>query len=452
MQIGASVARRFVLERHEEYDLDGVTRFVARDTRLDRLVNVDFLTTLAPSAVVTAASRARVLRDKRLARVLAVGRERLQGSTKQVAYVVTERPDGVHVGDLLGLVQFAPATAAAVVGEAAAGLQAASLAGEHHGQIRPRALTVTESGRVIVSGFGVDGELAAQAGRKRGRDERSDAVALAKIYLTAVTGLDADDVTPDDLPDDLPAVARSFALAVIKGKGPRTLAEITVALGTGNTAVLRQMAAEAPSLWWPPAPVAEGGFDALNTVDLDVADGYVATTDVTWAPSPDELAVVEDDAEAVAVDTTTGAIAVIDEEVVEPEELLPAPRPRTRFGGAVDDINEFHDIVAEQNLEDKPAVLELVLTRLSERYPSSQALARMAEAARVRARSQAPINAAPLMIGIGLTVLFVGTIIALSTMSKTYIPAERPYENPKQTYPPFTFGIEEPSPSAEVQG
>src|SRR5690606_8032761 len=147
---------------------------------------------------------------------------------------------------------FAPETAAAVVGEAAASLLAAAQAGEHHGWIRAQALTVNDRGRVMVSGFGIDGALAAQAGQGAAHTEKSDAVALAKVYLTAVTGVDADAATVTDLPDDLPAPATKLAKAVIKGSGPKKLADITTALGTGNTAVLRQMVAEAPSLWWPP--------------------------------------------------------------------------------------------------------------------------------------------------------------------------------------------------------
>ena len=120
MQLGSSVARRFVLEREEEYDLPGVTRFVARDSRLDREVIVDIVTAKAPSAVIGAAGRARVLRDKRLARVLAAGRQR-EGD-ERIDYVVSERPSGVRLADLLGTVVFEPHTAAALIGEAAAGI------------------------------------------------------------------------------------------------------------------------------------------------------------------------------------------------------------------------------------------------------------------------------------------------------------------------------------------
>lgn len=421
MQIGASVARRFVLERQDEYDLPGVERYVALDTRLNRLVNVDLITATAPSAVIAAAGRARVLRDKRLARIVAVGRERDEATKKSVPYVITERPAGVHVQDLLGAVQFVPITAAALVGEAAAGLQAAALAGEHHGQIRPRALTVTESGRVIVSGFGIDGELKAQAGATRGRDQKSDARALAKIYLTALTGLDADQVTVEDLPDDVPAAGRKLATAAIKGSGPKSLAEIIAALGTGNTAVLRVMAAEAPSLWWPAPPLLE----APAEVDL-VGNEAVAFPEVVADPADD-----------------TEPQFVVTESPTSTDEI-PIARPKTRFGGAVDDIAEFHDIVAEQNTHDKPAVLEVLFNRLEKRFPASAPLARVAQAVRTRAHTQAPINAAPLLIGLSLTVVFVVTIVAISTMGKTYLPDERIYQNPQNTYPVFTFGPDAP--------
>ena len=435
VRAGSSVARRFVLQQQEDYDLPGLDRWIAHDSRLDRLVNVDFITSTSPTAVVAAAGAARVLRDKRLARVLAAGHQRSDDSarsTKRIPYVVSERPTGVQVADLVGHVVFAPATAAAVVGEAAAALGAAAVAGEHHGWIRPQSLTVTNRGRVLVAGLGIDGALASQSGLSKSATEKADAVALAKVYLTAVTGLDADAVTVADLPDDLPPAALKLAKATIKGSGPKKLADITDALGTGDTGALRVMVAEAPSLWWPPPPVAPIPVEALleqsaTTDELALVPGSVVEGELL--ASADVAVTVPDD--------------VVDAEVVDTDEI-PLARPRTRFGGAVDDIDEFHDIVADQNREIRPTVAQTVTGILASRYPNNPTLARVAQAADKRAETQAPINAGPLLVGLGLTVVVVVGIVALTRFNEPFEPTFDLHNNPINTYPAYTHG---PSPS-----
>jgi hypothetical protein len=515
VHVGATIARRFVLDSEDSYDLVGVQRFIARDNRLDRFVNVDIVTAKAPSAVVAAAGRARVLRDKRLSRVLAAGRERIDGH--HVSYIVTERPGGIHVDELLGRVIFVPAAAAAVVGEAAAALITAAVAGEHHGMVRPQSLFVTDRGRVMVSGMGIDGELAVQSGLSRGRNERADAVALARVFLTAITGRDADAVTVADLPDDLSPAAAKFAKAAIKGSGPKKLADVTAALGVGDTKLLRSMATEAPSLWWPAAPVvapqvvevvaappvamgpaARQGAPApvelpartapptevappteaepatevappteaepptevepeappdgpqpsdyptmeLSPITEDILDA--SSTDVAPARAMDEAAVVT--GEIVTTDVAQRPDDLIEAEIVRTDEI-PVARPRTRFGGAVDDIDEFHDIVDEQNRETKPTVAEVSLLWLRERFPDNPTIERAAEAAHRRAELQAPINPGPLLLGLGLVTLFIIAVMALSSIGQPFDPDFERYNNPQATYPAYTFGPDGPSPT-----
>lgn len=453
MQVGATVARRYLLEREEEHDLPGVRRYGARDTRLNQAVTVDVITSPAPTLVVASAGRARVLRDKRLARVLAAGREAVDG--EQLSYVVTERPDGVALDALLGQVAMMPSVAAAVVGEAAAGLARAALAGMHHGAMRAQAITVTQRGLVKVSGLGLDGELASQARQGRGRSERNDSLALGAIFVEAVTGRPVSEVSVDDLPEDLTEPARDLAVLAIKGRGPTTLAQITRALGSGDASVLRVMALEAPSLWWPAAPAAPvvtaGQGEAVAT------EVTAATEVVTQEAIPADLAVedtVPDD--AAAGEVVTGEIVadevaltteapgeILDAELVPTE---PAPqRARTRFGGAVDDIDEFHDIVAEQNLSPKLSIAEVALTRLQQRFPQSAGLARAVEFAHERASRPAPLNAGPLILGLMLTVLFVVGIVALSHIGKPFDPDYDRHNNPANTYPAYTFTPRVPS-------
>jgi len=441
VQAGDMIARRFRLVRTEEYDIPGATRFFAHDTRLDQAVTVDIVSSLAPTAVVRAAHGAQVVRDRRLTRILAASSERRDA--ERLTYVVSERPAGVRLDELLGQVAFVPATAAAIVGEASAILDAPLRAGAHHGMIRPRSLTVTPRGRVMLSGFGVEGELGSQAHLIRGRTERADAIALARIFVTAVTAMDADDVTTDDLPEDLPEAARNLCEALLRGSGPLTLAQITEALGTGEAAALRALVSEAPRLWWPGAPeyvdvdaVAETEEAEAPAEEAEEAEDVEATD---LAAQPAEVA--ERDAEHDA-DVGDGDGAA--EEPVDPSST----RLRTRFGGAVDDIDEFHDIVAAQNVDSAPSVLEEISERLHRRFPNSAPLADLAAAAHRRAQTVAPFNVGPLLVASLIVLLFVAAVIGASMITR---PIDAPfdgYNNPSQTYPEYTFG-QSPTPTPE---
>lgn len=458
VQAGDKIARRFIVVRSEEADLPGVERYLARDTRLDSDVTLDIVTALAPSAVIRAAHRSRVLRDKRLQRVVAAGVSR-RGDDR-VSYVVTERPRGVRLDGLLGKTAFAPACAAAVVGEAATALAAVLGAGVHHGMVRAAAITVTPKGRVVLSGMGIDGELAAQAGLPKGRTERADAIALAGIYLTALTAKAPADATIADLPDDVPVVARRLCEQVIKGSGPKTLAEVIAALGTGDRHVLRVMVAEAPTLWWS---AAAGGL-AIDTAPVDGEVVDAAPTETVLADDAagdvvdgaDDAAIVDDaavvaDAADLATDlsgpgagtgedTDADPTAMGEELGVTAEPEAPPARPRTRFGGAVDDIDEFHDIVDAQNAVPAPSVAEAVFERLHQRFPASAPLANAAAAAHRRAQASAPLNAGPLLLALLIVTVFVATIVAASLLTAPYVPDFDGQNNPPQTYPEYTIG------------
>ncbi|NTV38902.1 MAG: hypothetical protein HGA51_02955, partial [Demequinaceae bacterium] len=120
---------------------------------------------------------------------------------------------------------------------------------------------------------------------------------------------------------------------------------------------------------------------------------------------------------------------------------LAALRPRTRFGGAVDDLDEFHDIVAAQNEGTQQSVAEAVLERLHQRFPSSAPLANAAAVARRRAQAAAPLNAGPLLVAILLVTVFVAAIVGASLLTKPYVPDFDGYNNPAQTYPEYTVGM-----------
>lgn len=449
VQSGEVIARRFVVVREEQADLPGVTRYQGRDTRLGGDVTIDIITSLAPSSVVRAAQRARVLRDKRLTRVLAAGMER--DGKDRVAYVVTERPDGVRLDELLGKVAFAPLSAAAVVGAAASALRPASLRGEHHGMLRPRGVVVVSPGRVVVTGLGVDGELASQAGLGRGRSEKADAVALAKMYLAAVTCMDPDEVTAADLPEDLSEPARELSKRAIKGTGPHTLDEVIAALGSGDTTQLRVLVAEAPTLWWPrfagglagealeELPEASGA-ESLPVAEPDEA-ALETPEDAEDAPSP------EDDETSPDVEPHPEATATDELPQVDEAATTTAERPKVRFGGgAVDDLDEFTDMVEDQNAVPAPAIMEALLAKLSSRFPQSQRLASLAEAAHKRALTPAPIRPSLFLV---LLMLVVIVFAALSAWDQLQAPFELPggEDSPHEDYPQFTFGPDAPSPT-----
>ncbi|UPU87961.1 hypothetical protein LGT36_012025 [Demequina sp. TMPB413] len=432
VQAGDMIGRRFRLVRSEDYDIPGAAVFTARDVRLHQDVTVHIITSLAPSSVIRAARRAQVIRDRRLTRVLAAGLER-QG-TDRLAYVVSERPSGVRLDALMGEVAFVPDTAAAIVGEAAATLMIPGRSGIHHGMVRARSLTITPRGRVMTSGLGIEGELGSQAGLGRVRSERADAIALARIFVTAVTGLDADELTSDDLPPDLADPARELCEDLLRGSGPLTLKHLTDALGTGKSSALRAVVAEAPTLWWPAAPLASAealpaGSEAAalveQTGDADVVSSDAAEVTVLTADA---------DADAEVAEQTGRAVAPVE----QPDPTT--TRLRTRFGGAVDDIEEFHDIVLEQNAAPAPSVLEAIFERLHQRFPRSAQLAEFAEAARRRAQTSAPFNVGPLVLALLIVTVFVTAVIGASMITQPLDPPDSDFNNPSQKYPEFTIG------------
>ncbi len=457
MQAGDTIGRRFLLVRAENDELPGLARYLAKDTRLNEDVTVDIVTSRAPSAVIRAAQRARVLRDKRLSRVLAAGIDRL--GNERVFYVATERPHGVRLDELLGKIAFTPVSAGAVIGEAAAALEAVVGTGTHHGLVRAAAITVTGKGRVMLSGLGVDGVVAAQSGSVKVTNERADAVALANLYLAAITAMDPAKVTTADIPADVSEEARDLCHALIRGAGPTSLSDVTAALGTGDPLVLRALVAEAPSLWWPRSPAATPPeqLGAAEAADADESLGLQgpAAEPVGFHGDVDpadfdaaDLNSVDLDAELVDAELVNGDLVTAgayDDDVIDGDIVdVAAARPRTRFGGAVDDLDEFHDIVAAQNVGTQQSVAEAILDRLHQRFPASAAFGKAAAVAQRRAHAAAPLNAGPLLLALLLVSVFVAAIIGASLLTKPYVPDFDGHNNPPQTYPEYTFGSTPP--------
>ncbi|MDN4480492.1 hypothetical protein [Demequina muriae] len=431
-------------------------RWVAHDERRDVEVTVDVLASLAPSAVRRAAVRAAQVRDVRFARVIASGRETV--GDERITYVVSERPVGLSIAEVAGHRIVPPRLASSIIGETARALTVAAAAGVHHGYLRASSITVTSAGRIVVSGLDAEGELATQAGLGRGHSEHSDAVALGRLHLALLTGLDPDAVTAAEVPERLPAPARDLALATVAGTGPHTLAEIVQAAGPADAAALRSLRAavrgmpHAPSVASPApprstrAPIIGVTHDTLASAEHEAAAAIAAGLAVpevaqeVRADHVDRAAVLAEQAE--------------DGHVPVPPEVAAQYSKHTRRAAArhADEplaLETWQEITTEQNAEVPPSAAQALLERLERRWPDSAALGTAAESARHRAQRPAPLNSGPVLVGVFLAITVVVAIVALSMLLSPFEPDFDRRNNPPASYPEFTYS---PSPSPSVSG
>ena len=186
---GTVMVDRYRLVQLAATDLAAAEAWEAHDQILDRPVRVTFIDGQYASAALDAARRAALVADPRLSRVLDVGSTDLGAG--QRSYIISEPYRGTTLTEVVsgGLVDAQQARA--VVGEAAAALEAAGQRGVHHLALRPEAVRV-DGHRVVVTGLGID---AALAGVDGGREhvtgagaaaaDARDLVALAYYALTA---------------------------------------------------------------------------------------------------------------------------------------------------------------------------------------------------------------------------------------------------------------------------
>lgn len=454
MEAGATLGRRFLLRRREDHDLPGVLRWVAHDTRRDLDVTVDVLTSRAPSAVRRAAVRAAQVRDVRFARVLASGRETI--GEDRITYVVSERPYGLPLDHVVGRRILPARLAGSIVGEVARALASAAAEGVHHGYLRASSLIVTPAGRIVVSGLATEGELATQAGLGRGQTEAADALALARLHLAMVTGLDPDEVTAADVPPTLPPAAHDLALATVAGSAPSTLPAIARAAGPADAAALRSLRAAMRTLPLAPgmitksrAPSPSAGV-ALAGSTLTSAEHEAAAAVAAGLASPDvarEVRTDHVDRAAIDAERTDGYVPA-------PPEVAAQYSKRTRRAAARDadqplGLETWQEITHEQNAEVPPSAAQALLDRLERRFPQSVALSAAADQARHRAQRKAPLNSGPILIGAFVAVTVIIAIVAFSVLSAPFEPQIDRDTEPPASYPEFTFS---PSPSPSVSG
>jgi hypothetical protein len=148
-QPGIVMVDRYRLVRPAATDLAEAEAWEAEDQILDRPVRVVLVGGPNAAAALDAARRAALVADPRLSRVLDVGTTDLGPGAR--SYVITEPYTGSSLTEIVSRGLVDPQQARAVVGEAAAALEAARARGVHHLALRPEAVRV-DGHRVVVSG------------------------------------------------------------------------------------------------------------------------------------------------------------------------------------------------------------------------------------------------------------------------------------------------------------
>lgn len=179
---GTLLSGRYRVLQRAESDVPGAEGWQATDQILDRAVRVQVLTSGAIGPALDGARRAALIADPRLVRVLDVG------SHEGIGFVVHEQVSGPSLADLVARGPLSADQARAVVGEAAAALEAARRRGVHHLALRPATLHVSEDGRVLVSGLALDAALLGVAEGDARTTSRRDTVALVRLLYAALTG------------------------------------------------------------------------------------------------------------------------------------------------------------------------------------------------------------------------------------------------------------------------
>lgn len=426
MLTGQVLDGRFEALDAVDYDLPGVDRQRGRDTRLNSAVILDTVTSVAPTSVRRAALRAMSVRDPRLARIVAVQ----GGAASAPTTIVSEPLPGVRLDTVLSRRRLPEAKARAVVGEAARALAVASAAGVHHGWVRPACISVDSSGRVIVAGVGVEGELALQAGLRRGKGEAADATALARVFLACITGRDPDSATASDIPESTGDASRALCEKAIAGKSVDSLSALANVLGAFDTRLLRGLPASVDSL--PLSLVGTAKAEQRRKRDrIAAAHRAFRGPRVTGGVTISRETIVEAAVEAEAV---SGAIPLVIQGTpvppagVEPEVLED-----------LHDILTFEAMVDEQVAGARPTIPELFYERLHSRWPNSRRITRRLERAHHRAINGGPINATPIVMVLVAGGLIFLVMTAVTMLSQGFGGADNPGTD-LSNYPSYTYG------------
>ena len=316
---GTTVGGRYRLTRPLVPDLPGAEPWSATDTILDRPVRVDLITGPRTSAALDAARRAALVTEPRLNRILQVTQD------GDLGVVVTSEVEGRTLADLAAAGPLAPDQARAIVGEVAGALEEARRRGLHHLALRPRAVTIDPTGRVIVRGLAVDGALIGLADTRAHAASRRDAIDLTRLLYAALTGrwpapptttgavptfaewsgpgaptsaepdpglpaapaVDSAAVPPAELVSSVPADLDTLC-AVTLGPhedGPHSPGEVVRELEPWRPVHARELFRAADSGGWAPVTRAAGAAGAAGaTIAAGDGAGAVAAGATAWMP------------------------------------------------------------------------------------------------------------------------------------------------------------------------
>lgn len=180
---GTQIAGRYQLIDPVPSDVSGVEVWSASDRVLDRDVQVHLLRQGRTASALDAARRAALIQDERLIRVIDAG------DHEAVPYVITARPEGQSLFELVSHHQFLPVDQArAIIGEAAEAIEAARRRGVYHLVLRPTSILRTSKGKVLVTGLGLEGALLGLDTAPSLVTARTDAMALVANLYFALTG------------------------------------------------------------------------------------------------------------------------------------------------------------------------------------------------------------------------------------------------------------------------
>lgn len=318
---GAAVAGRYRLDRCTG-ERPSASWWAARDTVLDRPVELLAVRGEGVEDVLDAARRAAVVADPRLLRVLDVGTVE-DPDAGEVAFVVTESVAGPTLTDLVAEHgPLPPALVRTVVGEAAQALERARGIGLHHRRLTTDLVLRAADGGIKVAGLEVQAAVAdadappvpgtpsehGPAGAGGASAARQDAVGLVALCYAGLTGrwpavpgvadhLRADGlpraplasgapVPPGDLVDDVPADLDTLCAVTFgpHGDGPHTPGELADQLAPWDSPYTDGRAGGGSS------PARAPGRGAVGTTAAGVTAVAAGTAAARSSAAPPEVA------------------------------------------------------------------------------------------------------------------------------------------------------------------
>ncbi|WP_062204996.1 hypothetical protein [Demequina salsinemoris] len=452
-------AHRFTLASEEAFDLEGATRWRARDERLRRDVDAYVIAPEHGPKVTSAVARISTVRDPRLARVIASGSDTSHDAP--LHFVVVDRPGGTALGPVLRRRNLTPRLAGAIVGSIARALVPLSARGIHHGAVRSGAVTVSKSGVPVLSGLGIDGEIRGLDGDPGQPTEARDATDLVHLYLECLTGLTAGEASLADLPDEVSEDPRALCAATLGGGVPVMLADIVEAFPPDHGALrgfsgavaglpLRAEVAQAEMHETFGRPAA----DIVSSETLAKASRTALVSAAASSVAPDlRPDVTSDRLEAITAalppeEPPEGPDAPEEEPEVEeePPSAPPVEGVPEEERDLFDDLAAFDAMSDEQNAVPSRSVWEAMIEPLHRQWPQSRVLAGMYESAHSRAARPGPIRTRLLLLALGLIAVGFAWHFGMQMLEQPLTTDMDRHNPPENEYPAYTF---DPTPSAD---